>query len=191
MTVWAFNVLVTCLKGLLITKLYTNNLLTLFGWVYLIEKVISGLCYKHKTIVSDESNIISKWSSKLIDDTRFVIYNCIMFIKQATGLSFSFLVANASCLWDNRKELWLHTLADLDEKISRSVSPSTSTCSSSSTFRPEVSMWSWQKEDRVLSIRWPASPRGVSAVQKWDKPVSIFLIKTVNTNKNFYSQSTI
>ncbi len=37
------------------------------------------------TIVNDDSSIISEQSFKLIDDPRGVIYNCGMFILQATG----------------------------------------------------------------------------------------------------------
>ncbi len=44
----------------------------------------SALYYKHMTIVNDDSSIISKWSSKLIDDAKGVIYNHCMFIIQAT-----------------------------------------------------------------------------------------------------------
>jgi hypothetical protein len=37
------------------------------------------------TIVNDDSSIVSKWSSKLIDDARVIIYDLKMFIIQATG----------------------------------------------------------------------------------------------------------
>ncbi len=36
------------------------------------------------TIVNDDSSSVSKWGSKLIDDTRVVIYNCNIIIIQAT-----------------------------------------------------------------------------------------------------------
>ena len=39
------------------------------------------------TIVNDDSSVISKWSCKLIDNARVVIYYCNMFIIQATGLT--------------------------------------------------------------------------------------------------------
>ncbi len=45
----------------------------------------SGLYYKHMTIVNDNSSIIIKWGSKLIDTARGVIYNRHMFIVQATS----------------------------------------------------------------------------------------------------------
>jgi hypothetical protein len=34
------------------------------------------------------TSIVSKWSLKLIDDPRVVIYDCNKFIMQATGLIF-------------------------------------------------------------------------------------------------------
>ncbi len=40
------------------------------------------------TIVNEDSSVISKWSSKLIDDARVVIYNRNMFIIQATARDF-------------------------------------------------------------------------------------------------------
>jgi len=36
-------------------------------------------------IINDDSSIISKWSFKLINDPRAVIYDCNRFIIQATG----------------------------------------------------------------------------------------------------------
>ncbi len=51
-------------------------------------KSSSGLCYKHVTILNDDSNVIIKWSLKLIDDaTRVVIYDRNMFIIQATDVN--------------------------------------------------------------------------------------------------------
>jgi hypothetical protein len=44
----------------------------------------SGLYYKHMTIVNDDSRVIIKWSSELIDTARGVIYDHHMFIVQAT-----------------------------------------------------------------------------------------------------------
>ena len=43
-----------------------------------------GLYYKHVTIVNDNSSVDSKWSLKLIDDPRVVIYDCHRFIVQAS-----------------------------------------------------------------------------------------------------------
>jgi hypothetical protein len=48
------------------------------------KQLTSGLYYKHMTIVNGDSSIISKWSFKLIDDARVVIYDHNMFIKQST-----------------------------------------------------------------------------------------------------------
>ncbi len=44
------------------------------------------LYYKQVRIVNDDPSIISKWSFKLIDDNRVIIYNCNWFIIQATGI---------------------------------------------------------------------------------------------------------
>jgi hypothetical protein len=46
-----------------------------------------GLYYKHMTIVNDNSSVIIKWSSKLTDAARGVIYDHHMFIVQATGVN--------------------------------------------------------------------------------------------------------
>ncbi len=43
-----------------------------------------GLYYKHMTIVNEDSIVIIKWSSKLIDAARGVIYDRHIFIVQAT-----------------------------------------------------------------------------------------------------------
>jgi hypothetical protein len=48
---------------------------------------ISGLYYKHMTIVNDDSSVVSEQSFQLIDDARGVIYDRHMFIIQATGLN--------------------------------------------------------------------------------------------------------
>jgi hypothetical protein len=47
--------------------------------------LIRGLYYKHVTIVNDDSGFVSKWSFKLNDDPRVVIYDHHRFIIQATG----------------------------------------------------------------------------------------------------------
>jgi len=48
-------------------------------------QVHSGLYYKHVTSVNDDSSVVSKWSFKLIDDPRVIIYDCHRFIIQATS----------------------------------------------------------------------------------------------------------
>jgi hypothetical protein len=50
--------------------------------------MFSGLYYKHMTIVDDDSSIVIKWSSKLIDAATGVIYDRHMFIVQATDIYF-------------------------------------------------------------------------------------------------------
>ncbi len=49
--------------------------------------MISGLYYKPMTIVNDDSRVINKLEASLTDDARVIIYDCHMFIVQATGLS--------------------------------------------------------------------------------------------------------
>ncbi len=39
-----------------------------------------GLYYKHIMIVNDDSSVISKWHSSLVDDGRVIIYDRNMFI---------------------------------------------------------------------------------------------------------------
>ncbi len=51
----------------------------------LIKHHCCDLYYKHVMIVNDDSSILSKWSFKLNDDPRAVIYDCHKFIIQATA----------------------------------------------------------------------------------------------------------
>jgi len=44
----------------------------------------SGLYYKPMTIVNDDSRVINKLEASLTDDARVVIYDCHMFVIQAT-----------------------------------------------------------------------------------------------------------
>ncbi len=39
------------------------------------------------TIVNDNSRVITKLDTSMTDDARVVIYNCHMFMVQATGLT--------------------------------------------------------------------------------------------------------
>jgi hypothetical protein len=45
----------------------------------------NGLYYKPILIVNDDSSIINKLETSLVDDARFVIYDCHVFKVQATG----------------------------------------------------------------------------------------------------------
>jgi hypothetical protein len=51
------------------------------------SKAVCDLYYKHLMIVHDDSSVISKRSSKLIDDARVIIYDLNMFIIQAIDCS--------------------------------------------------------------------------------------------------------
>jgi hypothetical protein len=46
---------------------------------------VCGLYYKPVTIVNDDARIINKLDASLTDYARVVIYDCNMFIVQATG----------------------------------------------------------------------------------------------------------
>ncbi len=45
-----------------------------------------GLYYKPVTIVNDDSRVVNKLEASFTDDSRVVIYDCHMFIAQASGL---------------------------------------------------------------------------------------------------------
>jgi hypothetical protein len=61
-------------------------------------KVLQWYCsicdgyYKHVMIINDDSSLISKWSLKLIDDSRVIIYDRLRFIIQATALTLTEVV---------------------------------------------------------------------------------------------------
>ncbi len=46
-----------------------------------------GLYYKPMMIVNNDSRVVNKLETSLTDDARVIIYNCHMFIVQATGLT--------------------------------------------------------------------------------------------------------
>ncbi len=48
---------------------------------------LSGLYYKHMTTVNNASSIINNLEALLTDNSRVVIYDCHVFIVQATGVA--------------------------------------------------------------------------------------------------------
>jgi hypothetical protein len=52
------------------------------GWIE--YNVSCGLYYKPMTILNDDTKAINKLEASLTDDARVVIYDCHMFIVQAT-----------------------------------------------------------------------------------------------------------
>jgi hypothetical protein len=46
-----------------------------------------GLYYKPMMVVKDNSGVINKLEASLTDNTRVIIYDCHMFIVQATGIT--------------------------------------------------------------------------------------------------------
>jgi hypothetical protein len=57
----------------------------IFGGGYATWHVSSGLYYKHMMIINDDSGIVNRLEASLTDDARVIIYDCHMFIVQATG----------------------------------------------------------------------------------------------------------
>jgi hypothetical protein len=55
-------------------------------FIFVCTADISGLYYKHMTIVNDDSSVVSEQSFYLIDNARGTIYNHRKFIIQATGV---------------------------------------------------------------------------------------------------------
>jgi hypothetical protein len=65
---------------------------------------ICGLYYKPMAIINDDSKVIKKLEASLSDNARVIIYNCHMFIVQATGID-SEQTANTCNLNDCNKSL--------------------------------------------------------------------------------------
>jgi hypothetical protein len=55
-----------------------------------IESESCGLYYKPMTIINDDSRVINKHEASLSDNARVVIYDCHMFIVQATDSKKSY-----------------------------------------------------------------------------------------------------
>jgi len=70
--------------------IYDRNVLIIQPTGVFIEQfsnsISFGLYYKPITIVNDDSSIISKLETSLIDDAKVVIYDRNMFIVQSTGV---------------------------------------------------------------------------------------------------------
>jgi hypothetical protein len=64
------------------------------------KRLPCGLYYTPMTIVNDDTRVINKLEASLTDDARVVIYDCYMFIVQAT-------VKPAFCMITWTKWLWL------------------------------------------------------------------------------------
>jgi hypothetical protein len=50
--------------------------------------MISGLYYKHVTIINEDSSIVNKFGVFLTDNARVINYDRKMFLIEATGPSF-------------------------------------------------------------------------------------------------------
>ena len=63
-----------------------NKCKQLFEYQHLLLlRDISGLYYKPMMIVNDNSRVVNKLEASLTEGDRVVIYDCHMFIVQATG----------------------------------------------------------------------------------------------------------
>ncbi len=52
-------------------------------------------------IIDDDSRVVNKLETSLTDDARVIIYNCHMFIVQATEQQlFSYILLNGKLLFD-------------------------------------------------------------------------------------------
>jgi hypothetical protein len=69
----------------------------------------SGLYYKPITIINDDSSIINKLETILIDDARVIIYNHHMFIGQATEAEWKRISYKQSARW--QRLFWLKACA--------------------------------------------------------------------------------
>ncbi len=62
---------------------------------------INALYYKPITIINDNSSVVNKLETSLIDDARVIIYDRHLFIVQATALgktrNFKINAINACC----------------------------------------------------------------------------------------------
>ena len=67
-----------------------DEFFVLFNGILFTTVESSGLYYKHVMIVNDNSSVVSKWSFKLIDGPRVVIYDRHRFIIQAAGYTSSY-----------------------------------------------------------------------------------------------------
>ncbi len=126
----------------------------LLGCAYLAITNISGLYYKHLTIVNDDSIIISEWMFKLIDDPIIVIYTCNMFIIQATGNTKggSITVPLTSGLTGLQSAVWQLTIFVFIRKTGSQrhsdASPFSIPCQHSSLLPPAV-QWVFMAQAQV------------------------------------------
>jgi hypothetical protein len=68
-----------------VNVLYFQAMVSVHAWTAWVLK-FCGLYFKHVTIINDNSSAVSKWSFKLIDDPRVIIYDHHRLIIQATEL---------------------------------------------------------------------------------------------------------
>ena len=64
----------------------------------------SGLYYKPMMIVNDDSRVINKLEATLTDNARVIIYDCHMFIVQATGFKLITLFSSSQTTRQNKQD---------------------------------------------------------------------------------------
>ncbi len=67
------------------------------GWIQTLKRKISALYCKHTTIINYDSSVVNKLEALLTDDARVVIYDCNVFIVQATEVNRSINSASSGC----------------------------------------------------------------------------------------------
>ncbi len=58
---------------------------TFFEWAIVFIVISCSLFFKHTMIVIYASSVVNKLEALLTDDARVIIYDCHVFIVQATG----------------------------------------------------------------------------------------------------------
>jgi hypothetical protein len=86
-----------------------GTLATIFNPNSTFKTENSGLYHKHFTIVIDDSSIVIKFEASLTDDARVVIYDCHMFIVDATGKKLR------QCLMMSIIQSCFNLLSDVDD----------------------------------------------------------------------------
>jgi len=118
------------------------------------------------TIVNDDSSIVNKWSYKLIDAARGVIYDRHMFIVQATGFALNRTYFVLDMVITKKKSIiWL-----------------TPACSRLSSLAALASLRIWDSSSDISCSKLEACWFSHMWVWKWKQ--SFFCIFTASENDN-------
>ncbi len=75
-----------------------------------MQNVNSGLYYKHTAIVNYTSNVVNKLEALLTDDDRVVIYDCHVFMVQATVVKITKITFYSESSGCKNSKLYLNVL---------------------------------------------------------------------------------